>query len=64
MQNSKKKLLFVDDERNILDMLGHLPAQCGVLTESVNFVHKLFAIEGPLTKVRAALTNETGRSHE
>jgi len=29
MQNPRKKLLFVDDERNILDMLGRMLGQCG-----------------------------------
>ena len=29
MQNTKKKLLFVDDERNILDMLSRMLDQCG-----------------------------------
>ena len=29
MPNSKKKLLFVDDERNILDMLSRMLSQCG-----------------------------------
>lgn len=29
MQDSKKKLLFVDDEHNILDMLSRMVGQCG-----------------------------------